>query len=105
MLERNGGLPQLVAGDFNIDLWLDELVLRKKLENMMAAHYLSLISFKEATREAETSSSCLDAIFGNVSLLKFTIEKKTFSDHYSLHLEWDFEYEAMHIPFSMLEKT
>ena len=31
VLEKNGDLPQLVAGDFNIDLLLDELVLRKKL--------------------------------------------------------------------------
>ena len=44
VLERNGDLPQLVAGDFNIDLLLDELVLRKKLENIMAAHCCSLIS-------------------------------------------------------------
>ena len=47
-LQRNGDLPQLVAGDFDIDLLLDELVLRKKLENMMAAHCLSLISLREA---------------------------------------------------------
>ena len=95
MLERNGDLPQLVAGDFNIDLLLDELVLRKKLKNMMAAYCLSLISLREATRETETSSSCIDAIFGNAPLLKSTIKKTTFSDHYSLHLKLDFEYEAM----------
>ena len=80
VLEKNGDLPQLVAGDFNIDLLLDELVLRKKLENIMAAHCLSIISLREATRETETSSSCLDAIFGNVPLLKSTIEKTSFSD-------------------------
>ena len=89
VLERNGDLPQLVAGDFNIDLLLDELVLRKKLENMMAAHFLSLISLREATRETETSSNCIDAIFGNVALLNSTIEKTSFSDHYSLHLKLD----------------
>ena len=80
VLERNGDLPQVVAGDFNIDPLLDELVLRKKLENIMAAHCLSLIRLREATRETETSSSCIDAIFGNVPLLKSTIEKK----HHSL---------------------
>ena len=95
VLERNGDLPQLVAGDFNIDLLLDELVLRKKLENIMAAHCLSLINLREATRETETSSSCIDAIFGNVPLLKSTIEKTSFFDHYSLHLKLDLEYEAM----------
>ena len=79
----------------NIDLLLDELVLRKKLENIMAAHCLSLISLREATRENETSSSCIDAIFGNVPPLNSTIEKKSFSDHYSLHLKLDHEYEAM----------
>ena len=81
VLERNGDLPQLVAGDFNIDLLVDELVLRKKLENTMAAHCLSLISLREATRETETSSSCIDVIFGSVPLQKSTIEKATFSDH------------------------
>ena len=81
MLERNGDLPHLVAGDFNIDLLLDQLVLRKKLENMMAAHCLSLISLKEVTPETETSNACIDAIFGNVPLLKSTFEKTTFSDH------------------------
>ena len=95
MLVRNGDLPQLVAGDFNADLLLDELVLRKKLENIMAAHCLSLISLRQATRETETSSSCIDAIFGNVPLLKSTIEKTPFSDHYSLHLKLHLEYEAM----------
>ena len=75
VLERNGELPQLVAGDFNVDLLLEELVIRKKLENLMAAHCLSLISLRQATRETETSSSCIDAIFGNVPLLKSTIEK------------------------------
>jgi len=89
VLERNGDLPQLLAGNFNIDLLLNELVLRKKLENMMAAHFLSLISLREATRETETPSSCIDAIFGNVPLLKSTIEKTTISDHYSLHLKLD----------------
>ena len=62
---------------------------------MMAPHCLSLISLREATRETETSSSCLDAIFGNVPLLKSTIEKTTLSDHYSLHLKLDLENEAM----------
>ena len=95
VLERNGDLSQVVAGDFNIDLLLDELVLRKKLENIMAGHCSSLISFREATRETETSSSCIDAIFGNVPLLTSTIEKTSFSDHYSLHLKLDLEYEAM----------
>ena len=95
MLERKGDLPQLVAGDFNIDLLSDELVLRKKLENMMAAHCSSLISLREATRETKTSSSCTDAIFGNVPLLKSTIEKTTFSDHHSLLLKMDLEHEAM----------
>ena len=78
---------QLVAGDFNIDLLLDELVFRNKIENMMAAHCLSLISLREATRETETSSYCIDAILGNVPLLKSTIDKTTFSDHYSLHFK------------------
>ena len=95
VLERNGDLPQLVAGDFNIDLLLDELVLRKKLENIKAAHCLSLISSREATRETETSSSCIDAIFGNVPLLNSKIEKTTISDLYSSHLKLDLEYEAM----------
>ena len=95
VLKINGDLPQLVAGDFNIDLLLDELVLRKNIENMMAAHCLSLIISKETTRETETSSSRIDAIFGNVPLLKSTIEKTTFSDHSSLHLNLDIEYEAM----------
>ena len=95
VLERNGELPQLVAGDFNIDLLLDELVLRKKLENILAAHCLSVISLREATRETESSTSCVDAIFGNVPLLKSIIEKTSFSDHYSLHLKLDLEYEAM----------
>ena len=61
----------------------------------MAAHCLSLISLREATRETETSSSFIDAIFGNVPLLNSTIEKTSFSDHYSLHLKLDLEYEAM----------
>ena len=95
MLEENGNLPQLVAGDFNIDLLLDELDLRKKLKNIMAAHCLSLINLREATRETETSSSCIDAIFDNVPLLKSTIEKTSYSDHYSLHLKLDLGYEAM----------
>ena len=95
VLERNGDLPQLVAGDFNIDLLLEELVLRKKLENIIAAHCLSLISLREVTQKIETSSSCIDAIFGNVPLLKSTIEKTSFSDHYSLHIKLDLEYEAM----------
>ena len=95
VLERNGDLPQLVAGDFNFDLLLHELVLRKKLENIMAAHCLTLISLREATRETQTSSSCIDAIFGYVPLLKSTIEKTSFSDHYRLHLNLDLEYEAM----------
>ena len=95
MLERNGVLPQLVAGDFNNDLLLDELVLRKKLGNIMDAHCCSLISLREATRETETSSSCIDAIFGNVPLLISAVEKTSFSDHYSLHIKMDLEYEAM----------
>ena len=95
MLQRNGDLPQLVAGDFNIDLFPDELVLRKKFENMTAELYLSLISLREASRETENCSSCIDAIFGNVSLLKSTIKKTTFSDNYSLHLKLDLKYEAM----------
>ena len=95
MLERKGDIPQLLAGDFNIDLLLDELVLRKKLENMMAAHCLSLISLREATRETETFSSGTNAIFGNAPLPKSTIEKATFFDHYSLHLKLDLEYEAI----------
>ena len=95
MLERNGDLPQLVAGDFNIDLLPDELVLRKKIENMMAAHCLGLISLRKATRENETSSSCIDATFGKVPLLKSTNKKTTFFDHYSLHLNLDLKYEAM----------
>ena len=49
VLERNEDIPHLVAGDFNIDLLLEELVLGKKLENIMAAHCLSLISLREAT--------------------------------------------------------
>ena len=53
MLERNGDLPQLVAGDFDIDLLLDELVLQKKSENMMTADCFSLISLREATQETE----------------------------------------------------
>ena len=61
----------------------------------MAAHCLSLISLRKATRETETSSSCIDAIFGNVPLLKSTIEKTSFSDHYSFHLKLDLEYEAI----------
>ena len=95
VLERNGDIPQVVVGDFHIDLLLDELVLRKKLENMMAAHCWSLISLREATRGTEISSSCLDALFGNVPLLKSRIEKTAFSDHYSLPLKLDLEYEAM----------
>ena len=95
ILERNGGLPQVVAGDFNIDLLLDELVLRKKLENTMAAHCLSLINLSEATRETKTSSSYIDAIFGNVPLLKYTIEKTSFYDLYSFDFKLDLEYEAM----------
>ena len=106
VLERNGDLPQLVAGEFNIDLLLDELVLRKKLENMMAAHCLTLINLREATQETESSSSFIDAIFGNVPLLKSTIEKTIFSDYYSLHLKMDLEYEAMECiyPFRCLKK-
>ena len=84
VLERNGDLPQLVAGDFNFDLLLEELVLRKKLEKIEAAHCLSLINSREATRETETSSSCIDAIFGKVRLLNSTIEKTSFSDLYRL---------------------
>ena len=95
VLERNGGLPQVVAVDFNIDLLLDELVLRKKLENIMAAHCLSLISLRESTRETDTSSSYIDAIFGNVPLLNSTIEKTSISDHCRLDLKFDLEYEAM----------
>ena len=38
VLEINRDLPQLVAGHFNIDLLPDELVFRKKLENIMAGH-------------------------------------------------------------------
>ena len=97
MLQIKGDLPQLLAGHFNIDLLLDQLVLRKRLENMMAAHCLSPISLREATREAETSSSCIDTIFGNVPLLKSTIENITFFDHFliSLQLKMDLEYEAM----------
>ena len=95
MLERSGDVPQLVARDFNIDLLLYELVLRKKIENMMAAHCLNLISLREATRETGTSSSCIVAIFSNVPLLNSTNEKTSFSDHYSLHLKLDLEYYAM----------
>ena len=84
----------MVAVDFNADALLNELVSRKKLENMMAAHCLSLISLREPSRATETSSSCVDAKFGNVPLLKCSIEK-TFADHYSLHLNLDLEYEAM----------
>ena len=80
MLERNGDLPQLLAGNFNIDLLLNELVLRKKLENMMTAQCLNLIRLREATRQSENSSSCIGAIFGNVPLLKFIIEETSFSD-------------------------
>ena len=61
----------------------------------MAAHAASLISLRETTRETETSSSCIDAVFGNVPLLKSTIEKTTFSDQYILHSNLDLEYEAM----------
>ena len=43
-------------------------------------HYLKLISLREATRENETSSPCVDSIFGNVPLLKSTIEKTTFTE-------------------------
>ena len=73
----------------------------------MAAHCLSLISLREATRETETCSFCIDAIFGNVPLLQSTIEKTSFSDLYSLHLELDLEYEAMECiyRFRCLEKT
>ena len=81
VLEKNGDLPQLLAGDFNIDVMLDELVLRKKLEKIMAPHCLSLTRLREATRETETFSSCIDAIFGNVPLLNSTIENTSFSDH------------------------
>ena len=95
VLQRTGDLPQLVAGDFKFDLLLDELVFRKKLENMMDAQCLSLISLREATRESETSSSRIYAIFGKVPLLKSTIDKTIFSDHYSLHLKLDLNYEAM----------
>ena len=62
---------------------------------MMAAHCLSPISLRKATRESETSSSCIEAIFGNVPLLKSTIERTAFFDQYSLHLKLDLEYEAM----------
>ena len=85
----------MVTGDLNIDLLLDELVLRKKFGNMMAAHCLSLSSLREATRNTETSRSCINAIFGNVPLLKYTIEKSTFSDHCSLHSKLDLEYEDL----------
>ena len=95
VLKRNGDLPQLVAGDFNIDLMLDELVLRKNLENIMPAHCLNLISMREATRETETSSSYIDGNFGKVPLLNSTIEKTSFFDHYSLHSKLDLEYEAL----------
>ena len=50
VLERNVDLPQLLAGDFNIDLLLDELFLRKKLKNIMAAYCLSLISLREGSK-------------------------------------------------------
>ena len=100
MLERSGDLPLLVASDFNIELLLDELVLRKKIENMMAAHYLNVISLREATRETENFSSCIDAIFGNVPLLNYTIEKATISDHYSWHSKLDLESEAIECIYS-----
>ena len=95
MLEGNGKILQMVACDFNNDLLLDELVLRKKLQNMMTAHCLTLISLREATRETETSKFFKDAIFGNVPLLKSKSEKTTISDYYSLLLKLDVEYRAM----------
>ena len=52
--------------------------------------------FERSNRETETSSFCIDAIFGNVPLLKCTTQKKTsFFDPYSLPLKLDFEYKAM----------
>ena len=42
----------------------------------MAARFLSLIILKEATQETESSSSCVDTIFGHVRLRKSTFEKK-----------------------------
>ena len=62
---------------------------------MMAAHCLSQISLRKTTRETETSSSCIDAIFGNVPLLENAIEKTTLPDHHSLQLKLSLEYEAM----------
>ena len=94
-MERNGDLLHLVAGDFNVDLLLDELVVQKTKENMMIAQYLYLISLREATYKTETSSSCIDANFENVPLLKSTDEKPTFFDHYSLHIKMDPKYEAI----------
>ena len=59
---------------------------RKQIEqSFKICSYYVFDKLREATRETETSSSCVDAIFGNVPLLKSTIEKKTFSDHYRLH--------------------
>ena len=85
----------MVVGDFNIDLLLNELISGNKLENIMAAHCLSLSSLREATRETEISSSCIDAIFSNVPLLNSTIEKTSIFEHYSSNLKFDLEYEAM----------
>ena len=59
-LETHGYSSQLAAGDINIDVLLDELFLGKKLENMVAAHCLSLTGLKESTRQNETSSSGID---------------------------------------------
>ena len=61
MFDRNGVIAQLVVGDFNIDLLPYELVLWKKLKNIMVAHCLCLTSLREATRETETCSFCIDA--------------------------------------------
>ena len=95
VLAKNGDLLQLVADGPNIDELLDKLALLKRLKNRTAAHYSNLISLTEATRATATSSSCIDAIFGNVPLLKSTNEKTAFYDHYSCYLKMDLEYEAM----------
>ena len=106
VLDKNGNGLQIVCGDFNTDLLNENLGARVTFENMMNSQVLDLVSLREPTRETATSSTCIDAIYSNVSVQRSQILKTTFSDHYSVYLGMNITLELVEniFEFRFLQK-
>ena len=102
VLETNGGGLQVACGDFNIDMLNENQAARVSLEYLMYSQGLDLVSLREPTRETATSGTCIDSIYSNISVLRSQIEKTTFSDHYSLNLDFDIHHEVVEEIFEFI---